>query len=367
MRINFLTLTLLLCSMLPAYGKGDSHGDKAKALNKKLDALVPKWLATTDSVTYYHLAMDVLQTVVACDREDSHPDNKKRQYLRYREGNQQRVGMVRNKVADAGSFFVRRGNVATAMRAYEAYLNTAGNPLFVGYPDQTGDVAYRASVLTYERGNYAQADRYADMALTDEAVAPKAAEMKVRCMHEQMRTGADSARYVAALQALHHNAPANKEYFRRLINYYSSPGKQPLLRSFLENELKRDTNNVDVLALLGETALKEKRWQDAVALFLRLKTQVGERPECCLNLGIACCGTAVALLQEAKQMPRKERKAANGKVKSMLEAARHELETAQRLDAEEQKVQWSKPLYQVYYLLRDKRAEALKKRFSDNK
>lgn len=125
-------------------------------------------------------------------------------------------------------------------------------------------VSYYASLLAYGEKHFREADRYADIALNDSNMAEDAAEIKINCMRELMRTPLDSSRYELALLALHDNAPGNAAYFHLLTDFLSRPGHEGELENFAKDELAKDSLNANIWSLWGEINMRKHNWDEAI-------------------------------------------------------------------------------------------------------
>lgn len=266
-RIAFLFLQL--ASITVAYCTTcQDNKVSASELYAQVTHLLPQMEQTRDSVTYYQLLFCTISKALECDSIDALPNKKGKIVPHYRKQLSRQLRPLRQHLIDGGMMYYARHDNATALRFFHLYLRSHSAPLFFQQGRQQdaylGIVSYYASLLAYGEGHFQMADRYADIALNDSNMAEDAAEIKVNCMRELMRTPLDSSRYELALLALHDNAPDNASYFHLLTDYLSRPGHEDELENFAKDELAKDSLNATVWSLLGELKMRRHDWDGAI-------------------------------------------------------------------------------------------------------
>ena len=239
-----------------------------------------------------HLIPQMEQTL-ACDSIDALPNKKGKSNPRYRKQLSRQLRTLRPHLIDGGMMYYARHDNPTALRFFHLYLQTHSSPLFHLSAKQQdvylGAVSYYASLLAYGEKHFREADRYADIALNDSNVAEDAAEIKVNCMRELMRTPLDSSRYELALLALHDNAPDNAVYFHLLTDFLSRPGHEGELENFAKDELAKDSLNANIWSLWGEIYMRKRSWDRAIKALEKADTIDSTQVQVVYNIGI-CWG-----------------------------------------------------------------------------
>lgn len=340
-----------------------SDQEKARSLNRQVYVLLQQLDGKGDSSSYYSTVTAIVRAAVSCDAYDSKPDRKGRIKPKYRAENQKRVGPLLGKIVEAGLFDYQLKRNAKALNDFELYIESVRSPLFYK-PDSRetdiGRVAYYASLLAYGTKDYAKAERYADEALKDNTFAKDAAEIKVRCMKVNMKTETDSTKYLIALLELHDKAPENMNYFKMLMEYFSAPGHEGEMEQFASDEIRKDSTNKLAWVLKGETRMRRHSWDEAISAYKRVVRIDSVFVEALYNIGICYSSKAIETkdsLAEAKTLSEENVQ----RVKGDFEEARTYLERVSMLDPQREQVDWTIPLYQVYYVLDDERAEQIKR------
>lgn len=360
MRIGYLII-LSLFTVQQVMGEDLDDREMARSLNDQVGLLMRRLDVVTDSAAYYATVADIARTALTCDEYDSRPDRKGRVNPRFRSENGKRVGPLLGKIEEAGFFNYRRRQNDAALNDFELFLKCAESELFSNQTqltDAVGQASYYAALLAYAMKDFAKADRYADVALHDIGYAKEAAEIKILCMKAGLNNEADSTRYLIALLELHDKDPKNKNYMRLLQEYFSSPGHEDEMRQFASDEIRKDKRNVIAWMLLGETYMRMHEWDEAIRAY---KT-AGELDSVSLaaiyNIGICYSSKAI----EMRDSLSKGDRLTDGQIKIVkryFEDARKFLEKAAELDPERKQIDWAKPLYLVYYVLDDERAELI--------
>lgn len=346
---NVLLLVLVLCFAGYCEAKDLSNRDKAKALDKQVDILFEQLYGQVDSAQYYNVLSELIKSALACDYYDRMPDSKGRVRLKYREKNKQRLQPYIPKLIDAGMYEYRRRNNEDALENFVMYIECCVSSLFHDQNNQLGQTAYYASLLAYGMKKYQKAEKYADVALKDDAYAKDAAEIKLLCMKNLLTEKADSTKYLIALLELHDKAPENEVYFKLLMDYFTSPGHDDEMRLFAQDEVRKDSANKLAWALLGETQMRAQQWKEAIKSFEHSVAIDNDFVEALFNLGVCYCSMAAVRRDALESGQADEQK--SEEFKSMLEKAKVYLENVRVIDPKEEIVLWASPLYQVYNAL----------------
>ena len=287
-------LFLQLASIAVAYcSTSQDNQVSADQLYTQITHLIPQMEQTLDSVTYYQLLYKTLSKALACDSIDALPNKKGKSNPRYRKQLSRQLRTLRPHLIDGGMMYYARHDNPTALRFFQLYLQTHSSPLFhlsaMQQDVYLGAVSYYASLLAYGEKHFREADRYADIALNDSNVAEDAAEIRVNCMRELMRTPLDSSRYELALLALHDNAPDNAVYFHLLTDFLSRPGHEGELENFAKDELAKDSLNANIWSLWGEIYMRKRSWDRAIKALEKADTIDSTPVQVVYHIGI-CWG-----------------------------------------------------------------------------
>ena len=356
-----LTFLFLLTMTDVMGGEGTSDAEKAQSLNRQLDLFLERLHMATDSTLFYSTIQSIVKTAVQCDSFDSQPDKKGKVKIRFRNANAKRITPLRDRLLDAGLFYCNHNESAAAISAFDLYISTASSPLFQKVEQQVGQAAYFASLLSFGKKDYQKAEHYADLALRDNNYAKDAAEIKVNCMKEHLKTREDSTKYVVVLQELHERAPENHDYFTMLMDYFLSPGHEQELEQFAKDEIRKDTTNVMAWKLKGESEMKKHQWDNAISSYKHVERLDSVNVPTLYNLGICYGSKALQMKDTLVDSRGRLTKSERVLIRRVIANARDYLEKVRLLGVDRKVVDWVPPLYQVYYVLNEKeKAKKLK-------
>jgi tetratricopeptide (TPR) repeat protein len=346
----------VVCVIFSLFARGDDGSRRqAQALDAQIDLLIAELQATRDTSNYYYVLQKTIELAMRCDSLDALPNEKGKVKLEFRNANYKRLEPLRQKLIDAGLYFHQFRRNREAVSFFKTYVKSAFSPLFLSKKKKDlyyGQAAYYTALLLFGMKDYHEADRYSDIALKDEEYARDAAEIKVSCMKEMMKTPVDSARYFIALLELHDKAPQNRTYSHMLIEYLSNPGHEEEMSQFAIDELRKDSTNELNWALYGETQMRKKNWTKAVDAYKKATDLQPDFIEAYYNLGLSYCALVKDDLDKSDDT-------LSTVSKQRLEKAYDAFEKVKELDATQQQVSWAKPLYQVCLML-GKKEEAEK-------
>ena len=220
---------------------------------------------------------------------------------------------------------------------------------------KTGQQSLEASRKAYGKGYYNLAQYYADLALKDSSVAERAAEIKIGCMEHLMKDSADSTKFIIAALELHRMDPKDLAFLKPLLDYYSSPGHISEMEDFIDDELRENPADKKIWALKGEMQMRKHRWDEAIGSYQQSVELDSSFVEAIYNVGICYSSKAMDLKDSLQDSHGRLDKNNKEKVLAVFECSKNYLEKARVLDPVYKTVDWRKALYQVYYILGEKK------------
>ncbi len=220
---------------------------------------------------------------------------------------------------------------------------------------ETAQEALNASRQAYEKGDYDLAQHHANLAIKDSLEAERAAEIKIGCMEHLMRNNADSTQFIITALELHRMDPKNLVFLRSIVDYYSCAGHLRGMEEFIGDELRENPTDKNVWALKGELLMRKHRWEDAIKCYEQTVKLDNSFVEAVYNLGICYSSRAMKLRDSLENDRGKLNEDDMKKVLSVFKDSKVFLEKARVLDPTCEKVDWKKALYQVYYVLGERK------------
>ena len=340
---------LSLIFLLPA------RAQRAQDVNLAISRLLATYEAARDSSLREPLSCRILQLCLRCDSLETAAGGK----YRYREKNYARtVGLVQPLVTHAMQLAIA-GRKTEAIDRLTLYLRCADSPLYPGEDKRKHEATYALGLFCYDAQHYADAEHYADMALTSDPNARDAAELKVKCMRQQMTTQEDSARYVLTLLELHKADVRNQTFHRLLLDYYAAPGKQQEFLQFAKDETRRQPEDLNAWLLRGDVEMRNALWEPAAKSFKHALLIDSAQIKAIYNTGVCYAAMGKALRDSLSGNGGKLKRKDASRVKDVFRQALPFLIKVQDMDPRRETVDWLNTLYLVLYVLKDKRAEQL--------
>ena len=198
------------------------------------------------------------------------PNAKGKVKPKFAKSNAERLGTARANLVNAGQAFYDAKDYSGAATAFGLYVDTNNSKLF--NPEQKADqyytqISYFAALSAYFAKNFAAADKYADIAITDTAYAKDAMALKLSSMQTNMKTQADSLAVAKKLEELYSKYPTNKDVFNSLASLYLGQKKTSEFNALVDKALAADANDYSALIMRGQAYMADSKWENAIADF----------------------------------------------------------------------------------------------------
>jgi tetratricopeptide (TPR) repeat protein len=361
MKKAFVVLSLLMMAFAASAQSGNPKKN-AEKMSQRAQGIYYEVEneSVADSVRYFRNVMDCVEYSLESDNYDRMPDGAGVTTLRHESENFKRVAKLRPLLIDAGLYLAGHHFRQDGINAWKLYIKASESPLMKAdnKNDETALAAFYIAQTSLLERNYKAADRYADIAMRDDDIAQDAAEIKARCMHDQMVTHEDSAKYLSVVAELYRSDPSNSTYFAWLMQFYGRENRSFNLENFIDDQLQRFPKSPIPWILKGETAMHAKRWNEAVDAYKHADELDPKQVPVIYNIGVCLMDWA---LETGRQGTKDHDPDTKEKVANLNAQARNYLERVQVMDPHRDKVDWVTPLYRIYVMLGDEiKAEELK-------
>ena len=296
-----------------------------------------------DTVGYYEAAYNALMNAIECDKYDYMPDAKGKVKPKFRENNLPRVANARIQLVNAGQREAQLGNEQGVLKYWGAFLDTEDSE-FLSSIDKSNEAGFFGQVA-YFTGLYAnqakQTDRalkYLDMAMKDPEQAKEAQAQKFAISQSNLKTQADSLKFIDELKAFYAENPDNEAAFGTLCNLYSSMNKKSEVMELINDKIARTPNNYTAWALKGQTEMNEQNYTAAIESFKKA-IDIDDTNAIVLTYLGFCMNNRAAEIEG--DIPAQ---------KALYKESMVYLEKAKSIDPDRQKANWAYPLYQCYYI-----------------
>ena len=296
-----------------------------------------------DTVGYYEAAYNALMDAIECDKYDNMPDAKGKVKPKFREANLPRVANARIQLVNAGQREAQLGNEEGVLKYWGAFLDTEDSD-FLSTIDKSneagffGQVAYFTGLYANQAKQTDRAIKYLDMAMKDPEQAKDAQAQKFAISQSNLKTQADSLKFIDELKAFYAENPDNEAAFGTLCNLYSSMNKKDEVMSLIQDKITRNPNNYTAWALKGQTEMNDQKYTEAIESFKKAVDIDDTNPIVLTYLGF-CMNNRAAEIEG--DIPAQ---------KALYKESMGYLEKAKSIDPDRQKANWAYPLYQCYYI-----------------
>ncbi|MGN0281077.1 MAG: hypothetical protein ACI4B3_02105, partial [Prevotella sp.] len=309
-----------------------------------------------DTIGMYNGVLGAFKAAFKCDEYDMQPNEKGKVKPKYRSKNASRLIPVRNVLIDAGSYYYGTKEYKKSFEAFAEFVNSADAPLFEGKIAKDSTyylIANYAALTAYFDKDYANATKYAKIAIEDAKVKAESMNILLSSQKESCKTKEDSVAYFNTLNELRSNDKTDLSILFAINEYLSAPERVAQKESWCAEEAKKVPGDKYVWAFLGESQMNQQKYAEAVVSF---KKSLGIDPnfiEVEYNVGACLVLQAAEMKEQLSGATGRLAPADAEKVKNIYTEAKDCLEKIKAADPDRKKVNWAYTLYQVYYGLGD--------------
>jgi len=328
-------------------------------------------VAPYDTVGLYDAVLQAIENGVTCDEFDMQPNEKGKVKPKFHKSNAERLYPIRYHLINAGIYY-QTTNEALSYKYLATYVESADYPLFKEQ-DKSKDtnltqIAYYAARSAYFAKDYAKAEKYADIALADTAVAQEALQVKLAVMQSQLKTHEDTLTYISKLKELYSKDESNEMIFSTICSMYISINDKTGLNEIVKAKLATNPNNFTALAMTGQAYMNDHKWDDAIAALSKAESVQPENVAVVASIGNSYMYKAQEAVELATQGGKRLSPETEAQIIDIYKQAISYLEKAKNLDTTMQfKSVWAYSLYTCCYRAlgpddaKTKEAEALTK------
>ena len=300
-----------------------------------------------DTLGFYQAAYDATQNALECFKYDAEPNEKGKVKPRFTEALTPLVANARMQLVTAGNYYAQLNDQDNVLKYWGSFLDTDNLPFFQSTKAQEkqflGQVAYYTAQYANQAKKYDLAEKYADIATQDTAVAKQAQAFKLAMAQRNLKTKADSVAYVQKLAAMYEKEPDNEMIFGQLSNFYSLMGMTKEFDALVEAKLAKNPNDFTAWALKGQALMNRNStatnpdWKGCVEAFKKAVSIDQTNPVVYTYLGFSMNAMASAINGDRAQQL------------ALYKESMGYLDKAKELDPNREKANWAYPLYQCYY------------------
>lgn len=300
-----------------------------------------------DTLGFYQAAYDATQNALECFKYDAEPNEKGKVKPRFTESLTPLIANARMQLVTAGNYYAQLNDQDNVLKYWGSFLDSDNLPYFQSTKEQEkqflGQVAYYTAQYANQAKKYDLAEKYADIATQDTAVAKQAQAFKLAMAQRNLKTKADSVAYVQKLAAMYEKEPDNEMIFGQLSNFYSLMGMTKEFDALVDAKIAKNPNDFTAWALKGQALMNRNStatnpdWKGCVEAFKKAVSIDQTNPVVYTYLGFSMNAMASAINGDRAQQL------------ALYKESMGYLDKAKELDPNREKANWAYPLYQCYY------------------
>ena len=300
-----------------------------------------------DTLGFYQAAYDATQNALECFKYDAEPNEKGKVKPRFTRALTPLIANARMQLVTAGNYYAQLNDQDNVLKYWGSFLDSDNLPYFQSTKEQEkqflGQVAYYTAQYANQAKKYDLAEKYADIATQDTAVAKQAQAFKLAMAQRNLKTKADSVAYVQKLAAMYEKEPDNEMIFGQLSNFYSLMGMTKEFDALVEAKIAKNPNDFTAWALKGQALMNRNStasnpdWKGCVEAFKKAVSIDQTNPVVYTYLGFSMNAMASAINGDRAQQL------------ALYKESMGYLDKAKELDPNREKANWAYPLYQCYY------------------
>lgn len=319
--------------------------DKESELSMKNEAnkQLGQGVVPIDSLGMYNAAYDALMSAIECDKYDNMPDAKGKVKPKFHEELLQKIPNVRIQLVNAGQWAAQKADEAGVLKYWGTFLDTEDCNLLKSVDKSNeagflGQVAYYTALYANQNKQIDRALKYLEMAMKDPEQAKEAQNMKFTIGQQNLKTHADTVKFIDELKVFYNDNPDSEAAFGTLCNLYSQMNQKDEVLKLVQDKISKDPNNSTAWALKGQSEMNEQKYDDAIESFKKSVEIDGTNPIVLTYLGF-CMNSKAASIEG--NIPAQ---------KALYKESMGFLERAKEIDPTREKANWAYPLYQCYYI-----------------
>lgn len=315
-----------------------------------------------DTLGFYEAAYNATVNGLECMKYDAMPDAKGKVKPKYTEALTPLISNARMQLVTAGNYYAQTGDQDGVLKYWGTFLDTDENPAFKASKQQEaqfiGQVAFYTAQYANQAKLYDKAEKYADIAMQDESMRKQAQTFKLAMAERNLKTQADSLKYLQNVRAIYDQDPSNDMVFGTLCNMYSNMKNYTELDQVVASKIAQDPNNFTAWALKGQTLMNRNStaenpdWTECIGALKKAAEIDNTNPVVLTYLGFSINAKAGQVNNDRNAQ------------KALYTESIKYLERAKEIDPNREKANWAYPLYQCYYSVysaNDPRTQELEK------
>lgn len=279
------------------------NAEKAQAYNKVVDLAMNVFndennktllKQQPDEKAMYDALAEAFKAADECYKYDQLPNAKGKVKPRYSDANAQRLYKLRPYLINAGGYYQGKDD-AKAFQLLSTYITSNDAPLYEKVktdPAQDPNytlAAYYAGYMALMNQDWADAEKYAGMAVNDSANGENALQIQLQAMKNQMKTKEDSLTFLSKCKSLYEKYPNNEAIFANLIDAYSQLNMASDAEKLVDDRLTKAPNDFIALMVKGQFLEQQGKFEEAAEALKKSLANSPEQSKLLINATIGDC------------------------------------------------------------------------------
>jgi tetratricopeptide (TPR) repeat protein len=353
-------------------GQMANDEEKAKAYNKLVDLAMQKVSGeskkvmeiktnadfgkkvdlTVDSIGFREAFINALAAAVECNKYDQMPNAKGKVAPKFAEKNSLRIWVERQNLLIFGDICREANDYDNCLKYWIPWLDSYTEPLFAAQ-EHTGEknvveqVSYLSAWMANNMKKSDLAIKYAKMAL-DGKFKTEAERILMAAMTANLKTRADSLKYIDQLKEMMAQEPENESIINNLYQFYGEMKDTKAQNELLDGILAKNPQNFIALANKGVFAYNSNNFPTAIDYLRKAIAVRQDNPMVYFFLGTSLCMQAQEETAPDNAKP-EVKKQADAKKKELYKEAVEIFDRCKLLDPDKQQVRWGYNRQNAYY------------------
>lgn len=276
------------------------NAEKAQAYNHVVELALNKFNTESqkkekaDEKGMYDALAEAFKAANECYKYDQLPNAKGKVKPKYSDALGVKLYSLRPMLINAGGFY-QSSDTKKAFELLSTYVTSNDDPVFEKIKTDASkdpnylNAAYFAGYMALMNQDYANAEKFAGMAVTDSVNGTQALNIQLQAMKMQMKTKEDSTAFIGKCKALYEKFPDNQIIFANLVDTYSQMNMNSEAEALVDSRLAKSPNDFVALMVKGQFLEQQNKFEEAADALKKSLENAPEQSKLVINATIGDC------------------------------------------------------------------------------
>lgn len=276
------------------------NAEKAQAYNHVVELALNKFNTESqkkekaDEKGMYDALAEAFKAANECYKYDQLPNAKGKVKPKYSDALGVKLYSLRPMLINAGGFY-QSSDTKKAFDLLSTYVTSNDDPVFAKIKTDAAkdpnylNAAYFAGYMALMNQDYANAEKFAGMAVTDSVNGAQALNIQLQAMKMQMKTKEDSTAFIGKCKALYEKFPDNQIIFANLVDAYSQMNMNSEAEALVDSRLAKSPNDFVALMVKGQFLEQQNKFEEAADALKKSLENAPDQSKLVINATIGDC------------------------------------------------------------------------------